>query len=76
MRVSVVSWIFFQSKRNKYMASTTRRISTITVREMKEILKSKYDVDVSLGSVMNLRPFYVGNGVLFMQVLPKHTITI
>ena len=50
---------FFLSKRNKDMVKTTRRISTKTCREMKEILKSMYNVDVSLGSVMNLQPFYV-----------------
>ena len=36
---------------------TTRDIATKTIREMKEFLLKKYEIDVSLGSIINLKPF-------------------
>ena len=49
----------FVSKRKQDMVSSTRRIATKTFREMEDILKIKCNMDVSLGSISNLKPYYV-----------------
>ena len=41
------------------MVRSTRRITTKTFREMKDILKTKCDIYVSLGTIYNFKPYYV-----------------
>ena len=49
----------FTSKRNQVMVRSTRRIATKTFHELKDLIKSKNNYDVSLGTIQNLKPFYV-----------------
>ena len=56
---SYIKLEFATSKRKQEIVRSTRRIATKTFREMQEILKSKFEIDVSLGTIINLRPFYV-----------------
>ena len=56
---SFVELEVFTSKRNVEMIRTTRRISTKTCREIQELISKTHNVNISLGSVLNLRPFYV-----------------
>ena len=48
---------FFKNKRNQRMVRSTRRIATKTVRE----IKKKIEHNVSIGFIINLKPFYVQN---------------
>ena len=51
--------IEYHTKRNKEMAQSTRRIATKTYREMKDILRNKHNINVSLGSITKFKPFYI-----------------
>ena len=47
-------------KRNTLIAKATSYISTLTIREVVDQFKSKFDKDVSIRTTLNLRPFFVG----------------
>ena len=49
----------FHSKRNRDMVRSTRHIATKTFREMKDIIRTKWNINVSLGSITNFKPYYV-----------------
>lgn len=49
----------FTSQRNKQKVESTRYISTKNVREIQHIVKTKHNIDIYIGSVHSLRPFYI-----------------
>ena len=49
----------FISKRNQELLRSTRRIFTKTVHQLHGIVKNKTGIDISIGSILNLKPFYI-----------------
>ena len=57
------------SKRNVLSYSAVRHISTTTVRAMQKKLKDEDDVKVSIGTIVQLKPYYIGQPSLREQIL-------
>jgi hypothetical protein len=49
----------FIDKRGRVMMKATRRIATVTIREMRNAVIERIGKIMSIGTVLNLRPFYV-----------------
>ena len=49
-----------KNKRNSDVVKAPRRIATVTVRMLKEIMDIKYGKKISYGIIINLRPSFVG----------------
>lgn len=47
------------SKRGISIVKTTKRIATKTVRQIKNELKTKHEVDLAIGSIVKFKPFYI-----------------
>ena len=50
---------YYTSKRNQSMVKTTKRIWITPIRHLQEIANKKLRENISLGLIINLKPFYV-----------------
>ena len=49
------------SKRGIEIAKTTKQVATKTVKQIQQEIRNKKDVDISLGSIVKYKPFYVAS---------------
>ena len=65
-------------RRKQKIVTTMKCISTKTVRQIQKEIASQYNHHISIGTLLNYKPFYIGvaterERVLFMWILSEHT---